>query len=197
MAALIDVVTLGGTTDVTTGSKALIAAANSGRSYSGPSGISSYSTAKNSNAIASTVTQRAYTTYGSSRDYATSSNTSNSNVSNNAQASSYAGSSSRYSVPMTNCVSSKVDQSKSDNYGTYYRLTNTCQVRISVTHYVNGTTWGGHQGKGDLNPGQSTTTVKVPTGSRITYRACEIPAGKEWVGIENTNGGGFMCVIYQ
>lgn len=98
---------------------------------------------------------------------------------------------------MANCVSSAVDQSKSDSYGTYYRLTNICQVRISVTHYVNGHSWGGHQGTGDLNPEQSTTTVKVPKGSTMTYRACEIPPGKQWVSIEDTNEGGFMCVIYQ
>ncbi len=53
-------------------------------------------------------------------------------------------------------------------------------------------------GTGDLNPGQSTITVFIPTGAWWIYRACEIPSGKRWVDAESIgNTNNYECIVRQ
>lgn len=123
----------------------------------------------------------------------------------------------QYSKPSSQCIRSEEDLSKSNDSYVYYRITNTCNFKITVTHCYEtsqssarcqsprstdgtyGTWWGGHQGNGDLNPGQSTTSVggyrkKSP---RFMSRACEVPIGNSWVHFETTSNGGYMCRILK
>lgn len=130
--------------------------------------------------------------------------------------------SSKYSEARSDCVSSTVEKnyflSKGEKYATQYRLTNNCSVPVTVEHCYdgrpsvvsfattcikstdgsNGAWWGGHMGAGDLNPGQSTITVFIPTGAWWIYRACEIPSGKSWVDAESiSNTNNYECIVRQ
>ena len=121
----------------------------------------------------------------------------------------------KISRPAPECL--KLTVSNTNSIGTSWSIINSCIVRVSSTHCFDSTKglggacnrlappgngnpvgqwWGGPLGKGELAPGQSTTTVYVPTGMALHVRGCEMPGNSKWVNMHPTgNDGAYDCQV--